>query len=96
MDTEGLSIEGESVRTENADVNLIFNNMVICVVEERVGGAIHLRSNLEDCSNSSKLDSAAILENPQVAFSSADLAATRNLSASEGALSSLSGVPFAG
>ena len=89
-----LRIEGEHVRTENAGVDpRAFDNMIICVVEERVGGAIHLRSNLEDCTDNSKLDKAKILKNPQVTFSlAAGHAAKRTLNASKGALIQISGV----
>ena len=87
-------IEGEHVRTENAGDDLALDNMTICVVEERVGGAIHLLPNLEDCTNNRKLDKEAkILINPQVTFSlAAGHAANRTLNASEGVLIQLPGV----
>ena len=65
-----------------------FDGMVICAVDERVGGAIQMLGSLTDCRNAGKLKDAAVLENPQIAFSSAsaaaDLAATHTLGASEG------------
>ena len=68
-----LSIDGE-LRTEADAGAVAFDGMIICAVEERVGGSIHMLSTIgEDladtltrCGKSSELAGAAILDNPQV------------------------------
>lgn len=68
-----LSIDGE-LRTEADAGAVAFDGMIICAVEERVGGSIHMLSTIgEDladtltrCGKSSELAGAEILDNPQV------------------------------
>ena len=75
-----LSIDGE-LRTEGATDLFEFNNMYICAVDERVGGAILLHENAKNCYK--KFFDALIMENPPITFSSTDSEQTRILSASE-------------
>jgi len=91
-----LYINGE-LRTEVTEEPSA-NNMSICALEERVGGAIHMLSHLDDCRNKKQVNkgysnpAAVVLENPQIAFSTANLAVTHTLAASEGPLAPLPGV----
>ena len=91
-----LYIDGE-LRTEVTEEPLA-NNMSICAVVERVGGAIHMLSHLDDCRDKKQYKkgysnpAAVVLENPQIAFSTANLAVTHTLAASEGPLAPLPGV----